>query len=299
MANPSPEELIRNGDLEGAMKAVKGQVRSDPATASHRILLFQLMSVDGEWDRALNQLNVLGDLDAKTLSMVQAYREGLRCEALRAEVFAGKRTPLLFGKPESWMAGVLHALQLDAQGHAVKAHEARMAALEEAPATAGRVNGAAFEWIADADSRVGPFLEALVAGRYYWIPFSRLRKVHVEEPADLRDMVWTPVHLTFANGGETVAFVPTRYVGSESHDDANVRLARKTDWRRLGDDGIESYAGIGQRMFATDQADYALLDVRSLELDSPDDHESEMPDSGGLDAELANVADELAKGDGA
>src|SRR5256885_10811882 len=47
-----------------------------------------------------------------------------------------------------------------------------------------------------------PILEAIVNGRYYWIPFARLSEVRIEKPADLRDIAWTPAYLTLANGGE-------------------------------------------------------------------------------------------------
>ncbi len=66
-------------------------MRKDPANAKHRIFLFQLLAVLGQWERAMNQLNVAGELDAGTLAMVQTYREALRCEVLRGEIFAGRR----------------------------------------------------------------------------------------------------------------------------------------------------------------------------------------------------------------
>jgi type VI secretion system protein ImpE len=44
-------------------------------------------------------------------------------------------------------------------------------------------------------------LEAVVNGRYYWVPWSRLSKVAIEAPTDLRDRVWMPASLMFSNGG--------------------------------------------------------------------------------------------------
>ena len=38
----------------------------------------------------------------------------------------------------------------------------------------GSLNGQPFEWVADADSRLGPVMEAIINGRYYWVPFARL-----------------------------------------------------------------------------------------------------------------------------
>ena len=48
------------------------QVRSEPANAKLRVFLFQLLCVNGDWDRALSQLNVAGELDAGTPVMIYA-----------------------------------------------------------------------------------------------------------------------------------------------------------------------------------------------------------------------------------
>jgi type VI secretion system protein ImpE len=257
-------DAIKRGDLAEALSAAKVAVRDDPASAAPRILLFQLLCVVGDWSRALTQLNVLGDLDNKTLAMVQTYRELLQCEALRAEVFAGKRRPGVFGEPEAWVAQVVAALETGVEHGEDKAQEQRLAAFADAPATSGSVDGTAFEWIADADSRIGPFLEVILTGRYTWVPFHLLRKVTFEAPEDLRDLVWAPVHLTFTNGGSTVAFVPTRYPGSHASTDSAIALSRRTDWE---DKGANSFHGLGQRILATDTGDLAVLDCREINLE--------------------------------
>jgi type VI secretion system protein ImpE len=125
------------------------------------------------------------------------------------------------------------------------------------------VDGQPFEWIADADSRLGPVLEAFVNGRYYWIPFSRLSRISLDLPTDLRDMVWLPAQLHFDNGGETVALIPTRYPGSQSSTDGAIQLARKTEWQ---DQGADRFFGLGQRVLSTDAGDLDLLSVRLIEL---------------------------------
>lgn len=255
------EQSLREGDLQAAQKALQGQIRSDPSSAELRVFLFQLLCVLGQWERALTQLNVAGDLDAGTLAMVHTYRDLLQCEALRARVFEGKTSPLVFGEPEEWIARVIEALRIDAGGEPVKAQELRMQAFEEAPALAGTIDDAEFEWIADADSRIGPFLEAIVNGRYYWIPLHRISEVRFEDPEDLRDFVWTPAQFVWQNEGEAVGFIPTRYAGTEAVEDNQLRLARKTEWQELAEN---VYSGLGQRMFATDTNDYSLLDIRKL-----------------------------------
>jgi len=255
------EQSLREGNLEESLAQLQQQVRADPSNAKLRIFLFQLLAVLGQWERALKQLTVAGELDAGSLAMVQTYREALRCEALRAEVFAGQRAPLVFGDPEPWLALLLEALRLGGTGQTGRAQPLRDEAFEAAPTTPGEIDGTPFAWLADADTRLGPVLEAIINGRYYWIPVHRVREVQIEEPADLRDVVWAPAHFVWANGGENVALIPTRYPGSEAAPDGQVRLARRTDWVEVEGGGC---LGLGQRMLATDAGEYPLMDVRRI-----------------------------------
>ena len=105
-------------------------------------------------------------------------------------------------------------------------------------------------------------LEAVVNGRYYWIPFHRIQRIDLDPPVDLRDVVWMPAHFTWSNGGETVGMIPTRYAGTESATDDALRLARKTEW--IEDSG--TVRGVGQRMFATDGGEFSLMEIRQIRL---------------------------------
>ncbi len=259
----SAEQEIRDGRPEAALAALQDRVRQDPSNAKHRVFLFQLLSILGDWERALNQLNVAAELDAANLVMAQTYREALRCEALRAEVFSGKHSPMVMGKPAQWVALVMEALRLTAQGAQARSQALREEAFEAAPATSGTIDDQPFEWIADADPRLGPLLEVIVNGNYYWVPFERIHLIQIEEPADLRDLVWTPAQFTWANGGDAVGLIPTRYPGSEASDDSAVRMARKTQWR---EQDADLCTGLGQRLLATDRGEFPLMDVRRITL---------------------------------
>ena len=258
------EEALRAGDPDQALAQLQNAIRSEPANASLRTFLFQLLSVLGNWERAANQLEVVGELDAGALPMVQMYREALRCEVVRGKVMAGSTAPLLFGHPEDWIAILIEALLSDGQGRTADGAKLREKAFDLAPATAGTINGQPFEWIADADMRLGPVCEAVINGRYYWLPYARLNRIVLEAPEDLRDFVWMPAHFEFANGGEMVGIIPTRYPGSESDPDPLIRLARKTDWLEVGND---VYHGRGQRVLTTNEGDFPLLEVREIVLE--------------------------------
>ena len=257
------EQSLQEGNPEEALKQLQEAVRKEPANPKLRIFLFQLLAVLGRWDRALTQLHVAGDLDNGNLLMVQTYREAIKCELLREAVFAGKRTPLLFGEPQRWMALLVEAIRLNADEHFAEAKALRSEAFELAPATSGSINGVEFDWIADADTRLGPTLEAIINGKYYWIPFQQISKIELEEPVDLRDVVWMPALFTWSNGGQATGLIPTRYPGSENSEDAMIQLGRKTEWEEYFE---EDYCGKGQKLLATNVDDYALMDIRNIEL---------------------------------
>lgn len=277
------EERLREGNVQESLAQLQEQVRKDPANAKHRIFLTQLLAISGQWERAINQLNVLGELDSETLAMVQTYREAMRCEVLRADVFSGRAMPLVFGKPERWMALLLEALRVTGQGNNAQAKPLREEAFELAPAVPGTIDGRNFEWIADADLRLGPVLEAVINGNYYWVPFEHIRELRIEEPADLRDFVWMPAQFIWSNGGGTVGLIPTRYPGSESSEDSRVLMGRTTQWME-SEPGV--YLGLGQRILATDVEEYPLMDIRRVTL------------GGGDEADTGDLKDSAEHSDG-
>jgi len=262
MALATTAELtLRGGDPVAALAQLQEQVRARPEDPKLRIFLFQLLCVLGRWDRALNQLNVASTLDPSAMAMAQTYGDAVRCEGVRAGVFAGKRSPMVFGAPEEWLALLIESLLEGGRGNESRARQLHELAFDGAPTSQGDIDGRPFSWIADADARLGPVLEAVVNGRYYWIPFNRLAKLQLEPPEDLRDVVWMPAHLEFENGGESVALIPTRYVGSEQSDDGLVIMSRKTIWREAAP---EIHQGIGQRILTTDTDELPLMEVRTI-----------------------------------
>ena len=257
------EELIQAGNIEAALADLQDRVRKNPADSSLRVFLFQLMALLGQWERAASQLQIVQELDQDAWPMVHAYRDAINCERHREAVFQGQVRPLVLGQPEEWMAQLIEAQQAFAHGELSLFEELNTKAFEQAPAISGKINDEPFEWLADADQRFGPVLEVVFNSQYYWAPFSAIKALRSEAPTDLRDLIWLPAEATWSNGGKNMVLIPARYplVSGVSNEHL---LARKTDW--VGKDN-EVPEGIGQRMLITDQSDYPLLQVRSIELD--------------------------------
>ncbi len=257
----SATDLLRSGDPRAALSALMATIRKAPRDVALRTFLFQLSCVLGDWGRALTQLTVATELDGRVLPMAQAYRTLIRCEMVREGVFAGKRQPTVFGHPLPWLPVLIEANRLLATGELAAAATLRDEAFDTADAVPGTADGAGFDWIADADPRLGPVLEAVLDGTYYWIPLQHLAALTIEPPADLRDHVWTPASFTWTNGGTAIGFIPTRYPGSATASDPLLALARKTEFV----DFAEGWAlPLGQRIFTTGETDLPVQDLREL-----------------------------------
>ena len=246
--------------LDSAM----AQARSAPADPSVRMKLFRLFCVSGQWDRAATQADTGSNLDAELGFTTLVYKQALACEKFRADVFAGTRVPVIAGEPPQWLALMLEALRAEAGGDQqalARAAQLRGQALEGAQAVAGTLNGQAFEWVADADPRLGPVCECFIDGKYYWVPFDRIAKIELPEPDDVLDTVWASAQVEFTTGGTKHVLMPVRYPGTESSQDDDLLFARKTVWDGSDDTG---WTGMGQRVWTTDAAELGMLDVREL-----------------------------------
>jgi type VI secretion system protein ImpE len=256
-------ELVQAGQLEEGLSALQEEIRNKPEDTRLRIFLFQLNCVLGRLDKALTQLQVIATLNADTMLLAQIFRPVIACELLRREIFSGARKPVIFGEPMEWVGGMVQANELVARKEFAAAAALRASAFESASACHGKIDDKPFEWIADTDSRLGPLLEMIIEGKYYWVPFSRIQKIEMEKPSDLRDLVWMPVRFTWTNGGSVPGHIPARYPGTENSADSSLRLGRRTEWHEQPG---ETFLGEGQRVFATDAGEYPLLVCRNIEL---------------------------------
>ena len=152
----TPLALYRDGKLREAIKALGEELRSNPLDAKRRTFLFELLLFAGEYDRAEKQLDLLAGANAETAAGTLLYRSALHAERTRQSMFANRETPP--SRQEAVHGGVL--------------------------------DGKAFSEISDSDPRIGANLEVFLAGSYTWIPIHYLRRLEIQPPVNLRDLVW-------------------------------------------------------------------------------------------------------------
>jgi type VI secretion system protein ImpE len=131
---------------------------------------------------------------------------------------------------------------------------------------AGTINGKPFTFFSDADPRLGARLEVFAAGDYLWIPLADISSIELQAPKRLRDLLWAPaiVRTGPAFKGKELGEVLLPVISPLSwrHADDEVRLGRSTEWQ---DDGSGNVIPIGQKMFAVDEDEVPILDIRKLE----------------------------------
>lgn len=255
------EQLLKAGDIPGARAALAAELKRAPQDVRARQFFWQLMAVVGELDKADSQLKALGGVQASAMMMGSVYMQAINAERLRDRTFAGEIAPKSLVGVEPWVEGLLTALAatIKGEGNAAARHEA---ALAEAPASPGSVDGTPFEWLADADGRFGPMLEVIIGADYGFIPFYAMNRIRADHVADLRDTVWRPAEISLKSGQSSMVFIPARYPGTTATGDSALILGRRTDWTTAGDLEI----GLGQRLLATDTDDHGVLEPFDIRL---------------------------------
>jgi type VI secretion system protein ImpE len=229
--------LYREGKLREAIKALGVELRSNPLDARRRTFLFELLLFAGEYGRAEKQLDILAGANAEAAAGTLLYRSALHAERIRQGIFANRETPPV---------------------------------RQEAVHT-GSWNGRPFREIADADPRIGPNLEVFLAGSYTWIPIHYLRRLEIEPPANLRDLMWARGRLETSSDfrlqelGEVL--LPVLCPLSFRHTEEIVQLGRESAW-----EPDKNYGEIpcGAKMMLIDGVEVPLLEIRSVVWTAPD-----------------------------
>ena len=233
---PSAQQLYRDGHLSDAIHALSAEVRDNPGDARRRTFLFELLCFAGDYARADKQLEVLAQAGPTSEMGVLLYRSAVYAERQRHDLFERGEYPS--GPAEGKRSGTL--------------------------------NGKAFEYLADADPRVGARLELFAAGNYLLLPLEHVASIQIQPPKRLRDLIWTPaaVRTTPAFKGTALGEVllPVLSPSSWQHSDDAVRLGRATVWEER--EGSENPIPFGQKMWLVDDEEVPFLELRSLEFNS-------------------------------
>ncbi len=268
------DELIRAGNLSGAIQEATQQVRAYPTDLTARVSLFELLCLIGEYDRAEKQLDVLEQQREKTDLGVQVYRNCLRAEKKRRRVYAGEVEPHFLNEPPSYIDLNLEAIRHAKEERFADARKALDRAEEERPALSGRLNDKVFQDFRDSDDFTAPVLELFVHDKFTWLPLQQIRTLEILPPKQLRDLLWASARIESVNGTKGEVIVPALYNGTSMDSNDQVRLGRLTDWRLIAED---LYRAAGLRMFLADDEDQSIFELKLVSFDVPGNADSQVP----------------------
>ncbi len=274
----SASELFRAGQLGEAVAAQIQEVKSRPADQARRLFLFELLAFAGDLDRARKQIDVVQYSDPELDAATANYRSLLEAEGRRRRLFADGVEPKFFVDPPEH---VRLRLQAAAAARADTAEAGRLLqrAEELTPPIAGQLNGQPFAALRDADDLLGPVLEVMAHGDYYWVSLEQVEAVAAPPPKFPRDLLWLPAQLVLRDGAAGNVFLPTLYAGSHEHADDQVKLGRKTEW--IGPEG-GPVRGLGLRTFLVNDDARTLLEWREFQVG--DGQPAHVPGSTAADA---------------
>jgi type VI secretion system protein ImpE len=257
----SSTELLAAGQLDDAIAAATEEVKKAPRNVHARIFLFELLAAAGQWERAQKHLDVLADQEEKMVEGIASYRGVLDAERLRARLFTtGQGEPQQVTLAPAEAGPRLTALRHLVAGELPDAKRLLDEAEAARPALRGVADGTPFDDVRDADDLLAGVIEVISQGRYGWLPVNRIRRLELDPPKLFRDTLWAAATITLTDGMTAKMLLPTRYPGSESQADPQLRLGRTTDWVDRG--GV--VRGVGQRTLVLGEEARTLLEIREL-----------------------------------
>ncbi len=240
----APDEagrLFREGKLADALTAANAAVRRTPTDIGARVLLAELLLFAGNVERADVVLDACADLDVTAALVVAEFRQLLRGETARRQLFSEGRVPEFLGEPTAAHRLALAALVALRDGDSAGA--GKLAEQAEAARThpTGSTSAGAFDDMRDGDDLLASCFEVITTtGKYFWIPPERVIVLEFHPMKRPRDLFWRRATMQVADGPEGDVYLPTIYPpvadGAAVMTDA-LRLGRATDWLRLGESG--------------------------------------------------------------
>jgi type VI secretion system protein ImpE len=265
MTEQTAAELLRDGKLAEALTAAQNTVRKAPTDLGARILLAELLVFSGNLERADVLLDAASTIDPSTAVVVAEFRQLIRADMARRQLFRDGRVPELLSDPTE-----VQRLQLAALV-ALRANDPAEAAKNAAEAEAARPrvpgfhNDAPFDDLRDADDLLAGTWEVLTTtGKYFWIPAERVLSAEFHPPKRPRDLIWRRCSMSVAQGPDGEVYIPVIYAGSDASSDL-LKLGRETDWT---DSDAGPVRGVGQRVLLCGDEDVAIMDLGTLRFEA-------------------------------
>lgn len=257
-------DLFRLGCLADAITAQTAAVKASPLDPEGRVRLAELLSFQGEFDRADKLLDAAGTQRPESAMSIALLRQLVRAAIARRQTFAEGRVPEFLADPPEWLRSVLYGLSLLRAGDCAEALDVLASAEARRPAVAGTCDGKPFDNLRDLDDVCAGFFEVLTStGKYFWVPMEIVESVEFRSAQRATDLLWRRAEMSVAGGPQGEVFLPAMYDGDFLGTDAALLLGRATQWEEEEGRPIR---GKGQRCLLVGGEAVPVMEMRSLTL---------------------------------
>jgi type VI secretion system protein ImpE len=248
-------ERLDHADIDGAVAIALEQVKAAPKDEDARRLFIDLLIVQGDFERADKQADILSNTAGALTLGLSLLRGRLRAAKARELWFTEGAVPAF---PDGPTERDTLAMQLGVSMRGGNAAEIKrdldlLASASQTNAmTVNEMNGVELR---DADDRVPHAIEVLCSnGSYMWVDFDRIERLEFAPVKSIRDLAWRPANLILKGASETDVVICNTYFATKQT--AGERLSRTTDWDEMAGGVI---TGRGQKTYlAGEDALYAL-----------------------------------------
>jgi type VI secretion system protein ImpE len=251
---------LDSANISSAVNLALETVKSAPKNTDARRLLIDLLILNGDFERADKQADILSNTAGELTLGMALLRGRLRAAKAREAWFKDGAVPAFPGEPTPRdQVAMLLGIALR-EGDASNIREA-LEALTSISQTSGlSINSNSVSEFRDVDDRLPHALEVLCSdGSYMWVDFNRIETIKFSPVASVRDLVWRPAKLRLDDGSETEVVVCATYFSNDQSDEE--KLARATNWQELAGGAV---VGVGQKAYLTDEDAIYSLDVNLL-----------------------------------
>ena len=254
-------EHYLQGNLTEALSELSSELKQNPADTSLRIFLFELLVFQGEYNRALKQLDIISHYNP--LTQLSLYSMNIAAELARLDVFNGRSKPEFFSAPPDFIDLYIKSIGEFKDNNLQKVQELLNQAQELCTYNVWNFveTETSVDFIIDSNDFIGNVLEVFVGDRYFWIPLENILSLKVHQPALLRDLIWITADIEcderYSNVPDRV-FLPVLYCNSSTSTDEQVRLGRITVWDEVVD---KIMIPKGRKTYLTNENDLSIFDL--------------------------------------
>ena len=204
-------------------------MKAAPTDLGQRVLLAELLLFSGNLERADVILDAASQIDPSALLVVAEFRQLLRAETARRQLYRDGRVPEFLGEPDPSERAALAAFVALRAGDAAAAKTADEAETLR-PRAPGTIDGTAFDDFRDADDLLPGFIETLTTtGKYYWVPVSRIETMIFHAPVRPRDLAWRRCSMSVRAARMAMSMSPSPILQTPTASMPH-RLGHVTSW---------------------------------------------------------------------